>query len=177
MLLLNRYHNSLYQTSNPLQEGEKTMETQQHWQMPSWWYREERPPTDNAYFENLCRVIFEAGLNWSVIDKKWPTTKKAFANFNVKKVACFTAADEQRLMQDSGIVRNRSKIEAIIYNAQGFLAIEKQFGSFQEYLDSLDKTNNYKNVIGDLEHKFKHVGDSTAIDFLYSVGENIKAWG
>ena len=58
--------------------------------MPEWWCRNEKPANDNVYFENMCRVIFQAGLNWQVIDGKWPTTKKAFANFNIKKVACFT---------------------------------------------------------------------------------------
>ena len=76
------------------------MQEQEHWQMPEWWYREKRPSNDNEYFENMCRVIFQAGLNWHVIDNKWPTTKKAFANFNIDKVACFTDADVQRLMKD-----------------------------------------------------------------------------
>jgi 3-methyladenine DNA glycosylase Tag len=59
----------------------------QNWQMPNWWFREKRPTDDNSYFENMCRVIFQAGLNWHVIDNKWPTTRKAFANFDINKVA------------------------------------------------------------------------------------------
>jgi DNA-3-methyladenine glycosylase I len=152
------------------------MQQEEHWQMPEWWYRGRRPPNDDAYFENMCRTIFQAGLNWRVIDKKWPTTKKAFADFKVKKVARFTEADVQRLLNDEGIVRNKSKILAIIYNAKGFQAIEQKFGSFQAYIDSLDKSDNYAGVIRDLSSKFKHVGPSTAADFLYSVGEKIKAW-
>jgi 3-methyladenine DNA glycosylase Tag len=143
------------------------------WQMPDWWYQKNRPKTDKAYFENMSRVIFQAGLNWHVIDNKWPTTKKAFANFNIDEVACFTNSDAQRLMGDSGIVRNKSKIEATIYNAQGFKAIEKTFGSFHAYLDSLDKSDNYSIVINDLTQKFKHLGPSSASLFLYTVGEKI----
>jgi len=151
--------------------------TQEHnWQMPEWWYREKRPASDEAYFENMCRVIFQAGLNWRVIDNKWPTTMKAFANFNIKKVACLTKIDVEGLMKDTGIVRNRSKIEAIIFNAQGFEAIEKTFGSFQSYLDSLDKSNNYANVVKDLTSKFKHLGPSSASLFLYTVAEKIDPW-
>jgi 3-methyladenine DNA glycosylase Tag len=146
---------------------------EQHWQMPEWWYRGKRPANDNAYFENMCRVIFQAGLNWHVIDNKWSTMRKAFADFNIDKVSCFTNADVQRLMKDAGIVRNRSKIEATIYNAQGFKAIEKTCGSFQAYLDSLDKSNNYANVIKDLTSKFKHMGPSSATLFLYTVSEKI----
>ena len=89
----------------------------EHWQMPEWWCRKERPANDETYFENMCRVIFQEGLNWRVIDNKWLTTRKAFSNFNISKVACFTAADVERLLKDEGIVRNRSKIGAIIYNA------------------------------------------------------------
>jgi len=144
--------------------------------MPDWWCREKRPSSDEEYFENMCRVIFQAGLNWRVIDNKWPTTRKAFANFNIKKVACFTKTDVERLMKDSGIIRNRSKIEATIYNAQGFEAIEKTFGSFQAYLDSLDKSNNYSNVVKDLTSKFKHLGPSSASLFLYTVAEKIDPW-
>jgi len=154
----------------------ETQEHEHHWQMPSWWIRGKRPANDKTYFENMCRCIFQAGLNWQVIDKKWPSTEKAFANFNIKEVACFTNSDVQCLLRDSGIVRNKSKILAIIYNAQGFEAIEKQFGSFQAYLDSFDKSNNYENVVKDLSSKFKHVGPATATLFLYTVGENIKAW-
>ena len=58
------------------------MQEHESWQMPEWWFREERPTSDCVYFENMCRVIFQAGLNWQVIDNKWQTTKNAFANFN-----------------------------------------------------------------------------------------------
>lgn len=144
--------------------------------MPEWWCRGEHPASDEGYFENMCRVIFQEGLNWRVIDNKWPTTKKAFENFNINKIACFNASDVERLMKDEGIVRNRSKIEAIIYNAQGFKALREQFGSFQAYLESLDKSNNYDAVVKDLTSKFKHLGPPSASLFLYTVGEKIKAW-
>jgi DNA-3-methyladenine glycosylase I len=144
--------------------------------MPEWWYRGKCPPNDNAYFENMTRVIFQAGLNWHVIDGKWTEFKKAFANFNIDKVAAFTSADVERLVEDEGIVRNRAKIEATIYNAKGFQAIKKQFGSFQAYIESLDKSNNYANAIQDLIGKFKFLGPSSASTFLYTVGEKIKPW-
>jgi len=150
---------------------------QEHeWKMPEWWYRNKKPTSDNDYFENMCRTIFQAGLNWQVIDKKWPSIKKAFLNFKINKIASFTDSDVECLMNDSGVVRNRSKILATIYNAKGFQAIEKQFGSFQAYIDSLDKSNNYAAAIKDLTQKFKHVGPATARLFLYTVGEKIDAW-
>ena len=146
----------------------------EHWQMPKWWYLEKRPSSDESYFENMSRVIFQAGLNWQVIDKKWSNTRKAFENFSISKVANFTASDVEILMRDQGIVRNRGKIKAIIQNAQNFVAIEKRFGSFQKYIDSLDKSNNYENVIKDLVNKFKWLGPPSASLFLYTVGEKIE---
>ncbi len=124
----------------------------------------------------MCRVIFQAGLNWQVIDNKWPSIKKAFANFKIEKVACFTDSDVERLKKDPGIIRNKGKIKAIIQNAQNFKAIEKQYGSFQKYLDSLDKSNNYEYVVKDLVNKFKWLGPPSASLFLYTVGEKISVW-
>jgi DNA-3-methyladenine glycosylase I len=153
------------------------MQEEHHWQAPHWWYQEKRPATDGAYFENMCRVIFQAGLNWQVIDNKWPSIKKAFMNFNIGKIACFNEADVNRLMKDSGIIRNKGKIKAIIQNAQNFKTIEKQYGSFQKYLDSLDKSKNYENAIKDLTNKFKWLGPPSASLFFYTVGEKIDPWG
>ncbi len=152
------------------------MQEHETWKMPDWWCRKEKPANDNVYFENMCRVIFQAGLNWKVIDGKWQTTKTAFENFNIKKVATFTDADVQRLMNDPGIVRNKGKIKAIIQDAQNFVAIEKRYGSFQKYLDSLDKSNNYANAIKDLVNTFKWLGPPSASLFLYTVGEKIDPW-
>jgi DNA-3-methyladenine glycosylase I len=79
-------------------------------------------------------------------------------------------------MKDPGIIRNKGKIKAIIQNAQNFKAIEKQYGSFQKYIDSLDKTNNYENATKDLVNKFKWLGPPSASLFLYTVGEKISVW-
>ncbi len=122
----------------------------------------------------MCRHIFQAGLNWSVIDKKWPTTQKAFANFSIDKVAKFTESDIERLMNDPGIVRNKGKIEAIVENAKQFQLICRQYGSFQSFLDSLDKSGNYTNVAKELTSRFKWLGPSSAMMFLYTVGEKVK---
>lgn len=125
----------------------------------------------------MSRIVFQAGLNWSVIDKKWPTTQKAFANFSVDKVARFAEADVERLLNDEGIVRNKGKIEAIINNAKHFQEICKQHGSFKKYLDSLEKSNNYAGVVKELSIRFKWLGPPSASLFLYTVGENIKHEG
>ncbi len=149
---------------------------QEDWQPPEWWYRGKQPPSDNAYFENMCRVIFQAGLNWQVVDKKWPTIKEAFLDFDIHKVAAFTDEDTACLMKDSGIIRNRGKIKAIIRNAQTFTAIQKQHGSFRKYLDSIDKSDNFTKVVKTLVNNFKWLGPPSASTFLYTVGEPIDVW-
>jgi len=144
------------------------------WRPPSWMYREKRPLNDDAYFENMTRVIFQAGLSWKMINKKWPNFKKAFENFSIDKVAKFNDSDLARLMADKSIVRNRSKIEATINNAKQFQKIKKESGSFRSYLDSLDKSENYALVIKELGNRFRRLGPSSARIFLYSVGEDVR---
>jgi len=109
-----------------------------------------------------------------MIDEKWSNFKKAFNNFSTADVAKFDEKDIKRLMSDAGIVKNRAKIIAAINNARQFLNMEKEYGSFQSYLDSLDKSNNYALVIKELGKKFSRLGPSSARIFLYSVGEKIE---
>jgi len=144
------------------------------WRPPEWMYRKRRPPNDDAYFENMTRVIFQAGLSWKTIDKKWPNFRKAFQNFSIAKVAQFKNSDVERLLKNEGIVRNRVKIAATIQNAAQFKSVKEQFGTFQSYLDSLDKSNNYDLVIKEMGKRFQRLGPSSARIFLYTVGEDIK---
>jgi DNA-3-methyladenine glycosylase I len=143
-------------------------------QYPHWWYRGSRPESDDEYFENLCRVLFQTGLNWAVVEKKWLTIKPAFCNFHINTIATFSEADIARLLNDRGIIRNKYKLHAIIENAKQFQQIRQQYGSFQAYLDSFDKSDNYTQVIKALADRFERIGPTTAALFLYSVGENIK---
>lgn len=144
------------------------------WSPPKWMYRGKRPPNDDAYFENMTRVIFLAGLSWKMIGEKWPNFRKAFKNFSIDSVVKFGEKDMQRLMNDASIVRNRAKIIATINNAKQFQKIRKEHGSFSSFLDRLDKSNNYALVVKELGKKFNRLGPSSARIFLYSVGENIR---
>lgn len=152
--------------------------TQEHeWQPPEWWYKERRPSSDNEYFENMSRIILVAGLNWHVIDKKWQTIKKAFCDFSIQAVARFQDEELERLMNDKGVIRNRNKIQAIILNARKFNEIQKENGSFQSYLDGMDKSDNYKQVVKELSKDFKRLNPPSASIFLFSVGEKIRYEG
>ena len=92
-------------------------------------------------FEFLVLESAQAGLSWITILRKRENYRKAFANFDAKKVAAFTEKDVERLLADPGIVRNRLKINAAIGNAQKFLEIQKEFGSFGKYLLSFFPDN------------------------------------
>ncbi len=89
---------------------------------------------DRRFFEFLILEGAQAGLSWDTILKKRSGYRQAFANFDPRKVARFTAAKRKSLMKHAGIVRNRLKIESATTNAQAFLAVQKEFGSFDRYI-------------------------------------------
>ncbi len=88
---------------------------------------------DRLLFEFLALEGAQAGLSWQTILRKRENYRRAFDNFEPEKVAAYGEADRQRLLADAGIVRNRLKIDAIISNAQRFLEVQKEFGSFDRY--------------------------------------------
>jgi len=89
---------------------------------------------DRGLFEFLVLEAMQAGLSWSTILNKRENFRRAFHGFDPKKVARYVAKDVKRLLADAGIVRNRAKIEAAINNAQRFVEIQKEFGSFDRYI-------------------------------------------
>jgi DNA-3-methyladenine glycosylase I len=109
-----------------------------------------------------------------MIANKWPNFLQAFNNFNIHKVAKYGLNEQERLVKNTGIIRNKQKIMATINNAEEFLRIAEEYGSFQKWLDSLNKENNYEYVVKRLKSRFKRIGPATAHIFLWSVGEPIK---
>ena len=89
---------------------------------------------DRILFEFLILESAQAGLSWITVLRKRENYRKAFENFDVAKVAAFTEADVERLLQDEGIIRNRLKINAAITNAKLILEIQEEFGSFSDYI-------------------------------------------
>jgi DNA-3-methyladenine glycosylase I len=89
---------------------------------------------DRVLFEFLTLEGAQAGLSWSTILRKRDNYRRAFAGFDPNKVARFTAARKELLMKDEGIVRNRLKIDSTVTNARAFLAVQKEFGSFDRYV-------------------------------------------
>jgi DNA-3-methyladenine glycosylase I len=89
---------------------------------------------DRTHFEFIVLESAQAGLSWLTILKRREGYRKAFANFEAAKVARFTAARVEKLLLDPGIIRNRAKVESTVRNARAFLAIQKEFGSFDDYI-------------------------------------------
>lgn len=89
---------------------------------------------DRTFFEFLILEGAQAGLSWETVLRKRDAYRKAFAGFDPKKVARFTASDVRRLMKDEGLIRNRLKIESTITNARAFLQVREEFGSFDRYV-------------------------------------------
>jgi DNA-3-methyladenine glycosylase I len=94
-----------------------------------------RPSHDDKHlFEMLLLEGAQAGLSWATILRKRANFRRAFANFEPKKVARFDARRAGALMLDAGIIRNRLKIDSAITNARAFLRVQREFGSFERYL-------------------------------------------
>jgi DNA-3-methyladenine glycosylase I len=110
---------------------------------------------DNRLFEFLVLDAFQAGLSWLIILKKREGFRKAFDDFDPEKIAQFTSKDVERLVENSNIVRNRSKILATINNALCFLEIQKEFGSFDTYVWQFVKGKTIQN-------SFRHLSELPA---------------
>jgi DNA-3-methyladenine glycosylase I len=89
---------------------------------------------DRALFELLILEGAQAGLSWSTILRKRARYRQVFSGFDPRQVARYDAAKMERLLADPGIVRNRLKVRAAVTNAKAFLAVQKEFGSFDAYI-------------------------------------------
>ncbi len=143
---------------------------------------------DKLLFEFLILESFQAGLSWRTVLHKRENFRKAFANFDARKVSRFDKKKFNSLMQDAGIIRNRLKIEAAINNAKRFLEIQKEFGSFDKYVWSFTKGKTIinqpksnkdlpaKTRLSDLmsegmgKRDFKFIGSTICYAFMQAVG-------
>jgi DNA-3-methyladenine glycosylase I len=105
---------------------------------------------DRRLFEFIVLEGAQAGLSWSTVLNKRENYRKAFDGFNPKKVARYTPKRVEKLLQNAGIIRNRMKIESAIGNARAFLAVQKEFGSFDAYIwgfvDGKPVQNRWKTI-------------------------------
>jgi DNA-3-methyladenine glycosylase I len=143
---------------------------------------------DQLLFEMLILEGAQAGLSWSTILHKRANYQRAFAGFDVKKVARFDAARKAKLLGDPGIVRNRLKIDSTVTNAQAFLQVQREFGTFDKYLWSFvngrpvlnertagspvpARTELSDRIAKDLKKRgFRFVGTTIIYAYLQAVG-------
>jgi 3-methyladenine DNA glycosylase Tag len=120
---------------------------------------------DARFLAGMAKAVFSSGFSWEVIDKKWPGFEKAFLKFDPKRVAAFDDEDVDRLLKDTGIVRNGAKIMSTIQNARFVVATAKQHGSFGKFLAAWPETDQ----IGLMDHLKKNasrMGGATVQYFL-----------
>ena len=143
---------------------------------------------DVRLFEFLTLEGAQAGLSWATILRKRDNYRRAFSGFDPKKVARYDARKKARLLNDAGIVRNRLKIESTIKNARRFLEVQKEFGSFSNYvwqfvdgkpiqnswrtLKSLPaETDESRAMSKDLKNRgFRFVGPTICYAFMQAIG-------
>jgi len=122
--------------------------------------------------ELFCRLVLEinqAGLSWETILKKEKAFRKAFNNFNIKKVAAYKEKDVERLMNDAGIIRNRLKISAAVENAKTILQLQKEYGSFEKWIETQHpKTKD--EWVKLFKQTFRFTGGEIVNEFLVSTG-------
>ncbi len=123
---------------------------------------------DNELFGRLILEINQAGLSWETILKKEPGFRAGYSNFNIKKVAAYPEKDRARLLADAGIIRNRLKVNAAIENAKAILLIQKEYGSFENWLTSHHpKTKD--EWVKVFKTTFKFTGGEIVNEFLMSI--------
>jgi DNA-3-methyladenine glycosylase I len=143
---------------------------------------------DKKLFEFLVLDGFQAGLSWWIILERRDTFRKAFDNFDPKKIAKYTLEDIDRLMNNPGVIKNKAKITSTINNAQQFLKIQKEFGSFDTYIwqfvqgktinnkfkelsEMPPETEESKAMSKDLKKRgFKFVGPTICYAFMQAAG-------
>ena len=143
---------------------------------------------DRVLFEFLILEGAQAGLSWSTILKKRPNYRRAFADFDPARVARFSAARVNRLLNDPGIVRNRLKVSSAVANARAFLAVQEEFGTFDSYVwrfvDGRPRNNSWASLrqiaprtrqsdalSKDLRQRgFRFVGSTICYAFMEAVG-------
>jgi len=123
---------------------------------------------DRVLFEFLILEGAQAGLSWETILQKRENYRKALAGFDPGKVARFDTRKKNALMKDPGIVRNRLKIESTVANAKAFLAVQKEFGSFDAYLWRFKDAKAMSKDL--LKRGFKFVGPTICYAFMQAVG-------
>jgi DNA-3-methyladenine glycosylase I len=124
---------------------------------------------DNELFGRLIMEINQAGLSWETILKKEATFRAAYHNFSINKIAAYGEADRARLLSDAGIIRNKLKVNAAIENAKVILVLQKEYGSFEKWLE-YHHPKTKAEWVKLFKKTFKFTGGEIVNEFLMSIG-------
>jgi len=132
------------------------------------------PQSLSDYLDVMSKTTFQSGISWKVVDAKWPSTQEAFHGFNPEIVAEFAEPELDQLTNDTRVIRNRRKLEAVVANARRMLELEREHGSFRNYLRS---HGGFDQTAADLKKQFKFMGEHGTYYFMYVVGEEVPDYG
>lgn len=127
---------------------------------------------DDCYFELMSVATFMAGLNFTVVDMKWPTIREAFRGFSVDAVASLGPREIERIENDPGVIRSKRKIAGVVQNARAMQQLRKEHGGMAQWLDSIPDP---ETRVKELHRRFAFMGPSTAYYFLHYAGEPLPA--
>ncbi len=143
---------------------------------------------DKILFEFLILEMMQAGLSWAIILNKREGMREAFSNFDIEKISKYEQADKDILLENKGIIRNRLKINALVSNAQRFIEIQKEYGTFDRYIwgfvdnkpinnrwqktADMPATSDISDAISiDLKKRgFKFVGSTICYSYMQAIG-------
>lgn len=124
---------------------------------------------DNELFGRLILEINQAGLSWETVLKKEDSFRKAYDHFDIQKIAAYTEEDRERLLNDPGIIRNKLKVNAAIENAKTIIELQKEFGSFEKWLE-YHHPMTLQEWMKLFKKTFKFTGGEIVNEFLMSTG-------
>jgi DNA-3-methyladenine glycosylase I len=124
---------------------------------------------DNELFGRLIMEINQAGLSWETILKKEATFRRAYDHFNIETVAAYQEEDRARLLGDAGIIRNKLKVNAAIENANTIIRLQKEFGSFEKWLEH-HHPKTKEEWVKVFKKTFRFTGGEIVNEFLMSIG-------
>jgi 3-methyladenine DNA glycosylase Tag len=128
------------------------------------------PRNLGVYLEVMSKAVFQTGISWAVVEKKWPGTREAFRDFEPLAVASLTEDEIAELATDTRIIRNRKKVEAIVDNARKMIDLDEAHRGFRKYLRA---HGGFEGTVKDLKKQFRFLGETGCYYFLYVVKEDV----
>lgn len=125
--------------------------------------------SDDELFGRLILEINQAGLSWNTILNKQENFRQSYHHFDIHKIAHYSETDEKRLLADAGIIRNKLKIKAAIYNAQKIIMLQDEYGSFKNWLDA-NHPKPKSEWVKLFKKTFHFTGGEITGEFLMSTG-------